>query len=200
MGTPMEDAESGQYDSTDPLTQYSKQLALKNAQMQQMNAYKEWKAINNTVFKDNTGIATASITGYGGVVRFSDTEWNAAIDPDYTSKQDADRNLNTKIFVHFAQLFCERYPNWDIHPDADDVFHKVRLVHKNTTYKIINKYPDNEVQLTGAPSEFLDKVQRFSQQHHIPPSVFKVDGERMPLQTFYGWALGIGDVPEFIKE
>lgn len=121
-------------------------------------------------------------------------------DETYKKAKELDVRRNIKIFAHFANLFCERYPNWELQPDATDPFHKVNILHKNGKYKIVNQYPMNELALHGAPSNAQDTTDKFSKRHGIPPSIFNITPPTVPTQYFYGWALGLEDVPDFVRE
>ena len=120
------------------------------------------------------------------------------IDDETYKKEKEDAALrHVKIFLHIAKAFVERFPNWEIMPDPADPFKRVVIIHKNKQYKIEDSYPDGTVKLWGARSDSKIKAERFAKRHGIPPTVFKHTAPpTTPTETFYGWALGMEDVPD----
>lgn len=103
----------------------------------------------------------------------------------FKKEQELDRRRNLKLFIHFA-LLCEKYPNWSVTPDPNDPFKNITLFHSNGKYKIESCYPGNAVKLWG-----VNKVQ---------VEVFKTGPETTSRYTFFGWAIGMDDTPNWIKE
>lgn len=176
---------------------YSERIDQRNQMVNKMWAIdpNELTAGPGHVITTNT---TGPLSGYGNVVKW--TNYSDLADGSIKQAQEIDRVRNIKIYAHFAKLFCEKFPNWSVQPDPKDPFKKLDLVHKNNKYRITNGYPDNELIMHGAPSEFKDKATRFSLRHGIPPSIFETKAPTVSPQELYGWALGMDDVPDFIKE
>lgn len=106
--------------------------------------------------------------------------------PVSTGKIDAQSRIightqyqHFKVFIHFANLFVERFPNWKVTADPVYPFNSVRLVH---------------------PSGQQLKVLEVGYVHLS--SAYGDDSEKLTYQAtsdeFATWALGVENVPDNI--
>jgi hypothetical protein len=110
------------------------------------------------------------------------------IEPN-AEKAELDKRRHAKIFIHFAKMFVERFPKWEIVLDETDPFHKARVMRKSDGVVIHNLYPANQVAVFGGPAAWTERLKEL--------------GQALPLakictQDCYGWALGTEDVPEWM--
>lgn len=96
----------------------------------------------------------------------------------------ASKCRNLKIFLHFAKLFCELYPNWRLSPSVSDPFHTIEVANDKKGYRLIDRHPANEILIENVPPDFSDPLPQW---------------RVVNMQEFYGWALG-EDPPYWVKE
>jgi hypothetical protein len=104
-----------------------------------------------------TGASAGSISGGSNVVFGRMTgEPNA-------EKVELDKRRHAKIFIHFAKMFVERFPKWEIVLDETDPFHKARIMRKSDGVVIHNLYPDNQVAVFGGPAAWTEPLKELGQ-------------------------------------
>lgn len=139
------------------------------------------------------GAASGSITAgstLGNIVKWNTVAKPMAIFKEPTqADKDTDKRRHLKLFVHFAKQFAERYPAWTVVPDPQDPLHSVHLVKKDIGAVIHNLYPSNEMAVYGGPASWTDPRKELGQA--LP--IVKVN-----TQEFWGWCLGMDDVPEWM--
>lgn len=137
----------------------------------------------------------APVTGTGATFAIhpnTKAAWQASIQAsieDTERRQDADRKLQLKLFVHFAKIFVEKNNKWSLVPEPEDVFGKVRLIMPSLGISISSLYPFNELAIYGGPHEWTEKHKELGQTLPIV---------KITPQTFFGWALDV-DTPEWVK-
>ena len=126
------------------------------------------------------------------------TKWETEDSNSFNARRELDQKRNLKLFIHFAQLFSERYPGWTLTPDPKNPFKGVEL--SKGKYRIESAYPDNAVKLIGVERNQGREDAAFHRRRGILNGVFNTEPETVPTYTFFGWALGMDDTPEWIKE
>lgn len=132
----------------------------------------------STVFYNKMPVV-ATQTVFSGMLDHVDTE----------ERRAQDRRLQLKLFVHFAKLFVEKYPQWKLMPEPEDPFGKVKLVRPDIGASIVSLYPMNELAVYGGPDLWMSGLRELGQ---VLPIV------KVFPQTFFGWALDI-DTPEWVR-
>jgi hypothetical protein len=110
--------------------------------------------------------------------------------PNAVEVTPEDTNRHMKIFIHFAKLFVERFAKWEIQPEPDDPFHKIKLVRKDIGAAIF-VFGMNQIGVFGGPDAWTRK----QGETYIDPHPFIA---KVQIEVFYGWALG-GEEPEWIR-
>ncbi len=160
--------------------------------------------INPPMYKITSSIDPATISGAGAgsiiswTTNKSDLVFNE--DAEFKAQKELDQRRNLKLFIHFSKLFCERYPNWTLTPDSNNPFKGVELSHKNNKYKIESAYPDNAIKVIGIDTNQAREDLNFRRRRGIPNAIFRPAHEVVPTYTFFGWAIGMDDTPEWVKE
>ncbi len=138
----------------------------------------------------------------GAMITWTTNHLELVMDEDSAIKaqKELDQRRNLKLFIHFSKLFCERYPNWTLTPDPNNPFKGVALSHKNNKYKIESAYPDDAIKVIGIDTNQAREDLNFRRRRGIPNAIFRPAHETVPTYTFFGWAIGMDDTPEWVKE
>lgn len=151
--------------------------------------------MNSTTFTSltanpNSVYPVTSVVGYSDVFVYGDLGYG--VTSQERKEQDMDRN--ERMFAHFARMFVERFTGWELVPDAKDPFKRIQVFSKDGKYIITNNYPSNDLSITASTPEA---------QYHLNESMpqFSSMGINcIPTPYFYGWALGMEDIPKFLSE
>jgi len=96
-----------------------------------------------------------------------------------------------KIFIHFAKQWVVQNPSWIIEPNASRPFESVVLVQPIKHLRILDKFPMNELEITGLTHE---------QSRTLHPEFYDGDGSMtVSFQDFQAWALGIDPLPDILQ-
>ena len=177
--------------------EYARKLAAERAQQEHdkqlamQNVFIHNGSIDPAAFTVRPGSLVTGTTTYGGM------NWTTAVKPmavlhePTQAEKDTDKRRHLKLFIHFAKQFAERYTQWEVVPDKDDPLHSVHLVRRDIGAIIHNLYPSNEMAVYGGPSSWTDPRKELGQQ--LP--IVKIN-----TQEFWGWCVGMDDVPEWMTK
>lgn len=87
-----------------------------------------------------------------------------------------------KLFTHFAGIFVEQFPNWELLPSREHPINEVVIRRKDGRYQI--ETHGNAIIVIGRDADAFNKVNQYGTFYNL---------------VFYGWALGVDDAPDFIS-
>lgn len=180
--------------STDEIITATAKLRAENAMREDaLNAMKDYtKSVSLYSVPPNPYANWVNAGMYSGSVFMTSSNFSQLTFDDpvkIQEQQNIDRKRQLKLFIHFARLFCEKYPKWQVLPEADDPFNKVKLVRPDIGASITSLYPMHELAVYGGPDLWMGPLKELGQTLPIV---------KIKPQEFFMWALG-EDTPEWVR-
>lgn len=187
----------------DAKAQYHKALHVNDLQTAS-HYHQQMRQIQHEIDNQNLMLNSMYQMKPGGVVFSDATNFTMVGTPDDEGRWKRERELETKrlskVFIHHAKLFAERYPNWTVTPDPKNPFNNVVLEHKNGKYRIETGPHDNGLFAYNTETEPQRRTTSFIKKFGIPHNVFKISPIEVGRNEFYGWSVGMEDAPDWVRE